>query len=255
MGNLRFRMPLDNNNAPEGTNKIKYLISLAVVCLIVLTFIPDISFAISMDDPELVAQEVKRIKKFEDTVKREGDTLFLKSSSGTYIPLNDNPECEVPISCVYFRFVDYFKDLGFFLVKSHYWEGTDHIMISESDGRKFYIYELPLFSPDRRRLVTIPNDTDAGYDRNGVFVWGIEGNEIIPEFSYEPREYVQYRFARWKDNEYIELEKWLESPKSLCPEYRYMTIPVSLEMETDGWKLYEDFSPDSVECDTKYLRR
>lgn len=222
---------------------------------IFLTLFPDVSFAISADDPELVAQETKQIEKFKENVKREGDTLFLKLSSGSYITMKDNLGCESPNSCAFSKFSDHFKDIGFYFVHSVYWEGTGNIMISESDGRKYYIFDLPRFSSDKRRFVTIPNDTDAGYDRNGVFVWRIEGNEIIPEFSYEPREYVQYRFVRWKDNEYIELEKWLESPKSLCPEYRYMIIPVSLEKEADGWKLYEDFSSDSVECDTKYLRR
>ena len=222
---------------------------------IFLTVFADVSFAISMDDPGLVARETAQIEKYKEKVKRDGDTLLLRNKSGTYISLKDSPKCEDPDTCASFKFLDYFEDVGFFLVQGYYWETGQHIMISENDERKYYVHELPMFSPDRRRLVTIPADSDTGMGMNGIFIWRVEGNEIIPEYSYEPMEYAQYRFVRWKDNKFIELKKWLHSSKELCPETDFMTIPISLEMEDDGWKLYKYLSPDSVKCDTRYLRR
>lgn len=249
MGNLRFRVPLDNSHAPRGANKVKYLLFLVVVCLIAVTFIPDISFAKSSKWLKREVQEMERFKKFEGIVKRKGDTLLLKSNSGTDISLKNSPGCENYETCISFIFFDYFKDVGFFLVKSYYWEGTEHIMISESDGKEYYIHELPMFSPDKRYIVTVPDDVDTGYDENGVFIWRIEGKEIISEFSYVPMEYATYEFVRWKDNNYIELKKWLRSSKELCPETDFMIIPISLEKEADGWKLYKYLSLDSVQCD------
>jgi hypothetical protein len=222
---------------------------LAVVILTFLLFIPNFSFAISMDDPELIAREAAQIERFKDKIKREGDTLLLKNKSGTYISFKDNLKCEGPDACAGFKFLDYFEDVGFFLVQGYFWETGQHIMISENDGRKYYVHELPMFSPDRRRLVTVPDDSDTGLGMNGVFIWRVEGDNLIPEYSYEPMEYAQYRFVRWKDNKFIELKKWLRSSKELCPETDFMVIPISLEMEDDGWKLYKYLSPDSVECD------
>lgn len=248
MGDLIFRIPLDNGHAPRGATKKRTLFLLAILISTIAILIPDISFAISMDDPKLVAREMAQIEKYKDMVKREGDTLLLKSESGSYIPLKNSPGCENFETCFSFIFVDYFEDLGFFLVNGYYWEGGGVMMVSESDGKQYHIRKLPIFSPDRKRLVTVPDDIDAGWGENGIFLWRIESKKLIQEFSFEPMEYATYEFIRWKDNKHIELKKWLHSSKELCPENKYMIIPASLEMEDDGWKLYKYPSPDSVEC-------
>ncbi len=129
------------------------------------------------------------------------------------------------------------------------------MMVSESDGEKYLVHELPLLSPDKKHIVTIPDNIDTGDGESGVFVWRFKGGKLIQEFSYRPREYFVYESIQWKNNLHIELKQWLRSSKGLCSETEFMTIPVSIKMEDDTWKLHEDFSPDSVKCDTKYLRR
>ena len=238
MVNLKF-------SGKFGVTGLIFLIFFSIAIIL----IPDTSFAISSNDPELAAREAAQIEKFKENVKREGDTLLLKNKSGSYISLKDSPECESYSTCFSFGFLDYFDDIGFYLVQSYYSEGGEFTMVSESDGKKYYIHERPMFSSDRKRLVTVPDDSDTGYNENGVFIWRIQDNKLIPEFSYEPTIYAQYRFVRWKDNTSIELKKWLRSSKGLCPETDFMIIPISLEMEDDGWELYKHFSPDSVECD------
>ncbi len=123
------------------------------------------------------------------------------------------------------------------------------MMVSESNGKRYYVYDLPILSPDNRYIVTVPHDTDAGYDENGVFIWRFEGDKLISEFSYEPIGYVWYEFVEWKGNSHIKLKKGLHSSKELCPESSLMMVPVDLKKEADGWKFYEDISPDSVDCD------
>ena len=249
MGNLKFRVPLDNRYVSRGAINTRILFILAVVISIVLTFIPDISFAISADNPELVARETAQIEKFKNKVKREGDTLLLKNKSGTYISIKDSPECLNYATCFSFEFLDYFEDIGFFLVQSYYSEGGEFTMVSESDEKEYYIHEHPMFSPDRRYFVTVQDEIDTGYYKDGVFIWRIEGVELISEFSYEPKGYVWYEFVEWKSNSNIKLKKGLHSTKELCPETSLMKIPVNLINEDDGWKLYDDLSPNSVECD------
>ena len=225
-----------------------------VTISILLTLIPDISFALNVSKQERDAQEAKQIARFKDSVKREGDTLLLKSKSGTFISLENDHRCGNYATCFSFKFFDYFKDIGFYVIENYYLEGGQVMMVSDSDGEKYFIHELPMFSPGRRRLVTIPDDTDAGYGENGIFIWRIENNELVPEFSYRPKGYVQYRFVRWKDNNYIELKKWLESSKGFCSETRYMIVPVNLKMENGEWIFYENLSVDSVKCDTNYMK-
>jgi hypothetical protein len=194
------------------------------------------------------AKEADQIEKFKENVKREGDTLFLKTGSGSFVTLKNNPECEGYGSCHSYEFEDYYKDIGFYLIEHNYWEGGGVIMISQSDGEIYQISDMPRFSPDNKRLVTVPSDPDTGYYDNGVFVWRIEDGKLIDEFSYTPTKYATYGFLKWKDNKSIKLKKWLRSSKGLCPEYKYMKIPVSLKVEENNWKMYEDLSPSLVQC-------
>ncbi len=235
---------------------IQLLVVLAAFSMF-LTIIADVSFAgsakpLKRDSKE---KEIERIKKFVDKVKREGDTLLLESPSGSYISLKDSPGCERPGKCVQYSFVDYFKDAGFFLVRGYYFEETEHIMISESDGKQYSVHDLPVLSPDKRRIVTVPDRTNTGYNENGVFIWRIEGTELVPEFSYELTENAGYKLVRWKNNEFIKIEKWFLSSKGPCPASAYTVVPVELKMEDDTWKLHEDYSPHSVECINDWSRK
>lgn len=232
--------------------KTKSFLSLSVIFLvtfsILLTIIPDNSFALSAKRLKRDGKEMERIEKFEGTVKREGDTLLLKSSSGSYISLKNSPGCKNQDTCSSFIFVDYFRDAGFFLVKGYYWEEIEHIMISKSDGKQYNVHELPILSPDKRHFITVPDDTNTGYKENGIFIWRIDGTEIILEFSYEPTKIATYRSKRWKDNRFIELEKWILPSGGPCPENAFMIVDVELKLEADGWKMSEDFSPGSPKC-------
>lgn len=232
--------------------KTKCFFFLSVIFLvtfsILLTIIPDNSFALSAKRLKRDGKEMKRIEKFEGTVKREGDTLLLKSKSNTYISLKNSPGCENQDNCSSFIFVDYFRDAGFFLVKAYYWEEVEHIMISESDGKKYNVHELPILSPDKRRLVTVPDDTNTGYIENGIFIWRVEGTEIILEFSYDPEKIATYKALKWKGNRLIELEKWILPSGGPCPKRSFLIVDVELKLEADGWKMHEGFSPGSPKC-------
>lgn len=254
MGDLKLRVPLDNGNAPCGVTKSKSFFLIAVVISILITLFFDISSAISSNEQERDAQEATQIARFKDSVKREGDTLLLKSKSGTFISLENDHRCGNYATCFSFKFFDYFKDIGFYVIENYYLEGGQVMMVSDSDGEKYFIHELPLLSPDKKHIVTIPDNIDTGDGESGVFVWRFNGGKLIQEFSYRPREYFVYKSMQWKNNSHIELKEWLRSSKGLCPETRYMIVPVNLKMEDGDWKLYEDYSSDSVKCDTNYMK-
>ena len=254
MGRTKLRLPLEGSHAPVSANNKRILLLLVVIfwILSILFVKPPLALALHINKKEFT--EAEQIEKYKEYVKRDGDTLLLQSSLGTYISLTNSPECYDSISCVRFKFFDYYKDLELYVIEIYYYEGSEIVLVSASNGIKYYVYELPMFSPDKSRFVTTPNNLDTASGKSGVFVYRIEGSKIISEFSYEPRGYVWYEFVKWSDNKFIELDKWLDSSKGLCPETRYMIVPVSLRKEVDGWKLYEDFSPESVKCDTNYIK-
>lgn len=248
MGELKFRVTPGYNDALRGATKKRIFFLLAILISIIAILIPDISNAKAIKDPKRAALEASQIENFKEKVRREGDTLFLKASSGSDISLKNSPGCKNYETCLYYEFADYFKEVGFYVVHTILWEGGGVMMVSESDGKQYYVYDLPMLSPDNKHIVTAPHDIETGYEENGVYIWRIDGNKLIPKFSHNPMEYAEYEFVRWKNNKSIELRKWLHSSKKLCFETRYMIVPVNLKMEADGWKLYVDFSPDSVEC-------
>lgn len=190
-------------------------------------------------------QERVRIERFKENVRRDGDTLYLRMESGSYHTLKDIPNCDPSSPCSY-EFVDYYSDPGFYIIFVGYVEGEDYIMISGKDGKGYSVQDLPRLSPHKERVVSV-SSCDA-YCRNGVFIWRIVENELVSELFYEPEEYARYGFMQWKDDKTIELTKKIMSTEQLCTKFDFMTMPVTLRLEDDGWRLYSDFNNRDIRC-------
>lgn len=190
-------------------------------------------------------QEMLRIERFKENVRRDGDTLYLKTESGTYLTFKDTQSCDPPSPCDY-EFVDFYSDLGFYLVFVGYYEGEDYIMISDKDGKEYSVKDIPMLSPDRERVVSI--STCGAFCINGVFIWRIVDGGLVSELFYEPGEYARYSFIKWEDALTIELTKKIYSTERLCPEFDFMMVPVTLRLEEGGWKFYDDLSSRDIRC-------
>jgi len=189
--------------------------------------------------------EMLRIERYKENVRRDGDTLYLKVGSGAYLAFKDTQSCDPPLPCDY-EFVDYYSDLGFYLIFAGYYEGEDYIMISDRDGKEYSVKELPRLSPGKERVVSV-SACDA-FCINGVFIWRIVDDGLVSELFYEPEEYARYSFIKWKDDNTIELAKKIYSTEQLCPEFDFMTVPVTLRLEEGGWKFYDDLSRSNIRC-------
>ncbi|NIQ06855.1 MAG: hypothetical protein GWO20_14355, partial [Candidatus Korarchaeota archaeon] len=130
-------------------------------------------------------EEMLRIERFKENVRRDGDTLYLKLDSGDYLGLSDLTDCSRWETCTLYRFVDYLEDVGIYLVSVDYYEGFEYLMVSAKSGEKYMVPAFPKFSPDRKRFVAVSAD-DSGYNENGVFVWRLEDDGIVSELSYRP---------------------------------------------------------------------
>lgn len=234
------------NNAPitDGAPYKTMLVALTAVISILLLAGPMASWAASRGE-EIEIPEMKQIKKFKENVRRDGDTLYLKTTSGAYVTLRDTPACD-PLSPCWYEFIDYFKDTGFYVLYLTYFEGMDHLMISDKDGRKHSVNELPMVSPDKLRVVTVAA-ADA-FSINGVFVWRLEANKVISEFWCEPKEYALYEFIGWKDNNTVLLNNYAHSSKKLDSKTFGMTHNAVLKLEKGGWRIHDDLSGDTVKC-------
>jgi hypothetical protein len=202
---------------------------------------------------ELSAKEQGQLIKFAPYAKREGEVLLLRLKPGPYVTLSDLSDCSRWDTCTLYRFVDYFEDVGFYLVFMGYYEGFEYSMVSDKSGEGHPVPAFPEISPDRKRFVAVSAD-DSGYNENGVFIGRFEEDGIVSELSYRPfdpsiNEYALYRFVGWKDNRTIFLSKFTRSNKKLCPKTNFMTVPVTLTLDDGKWRFFEELSSDTVKCE------
>lgn len=225
-------------------------LKIIIVFLLLLFFIGSLSTrAYSYDWRTVEAMENERIEIYKNFVRREDDTLYLKTKSGGEIILKKASECEPLIPCSY-RFVDYLQDVGFYVIYEYYYEASNNTIISDWDGTRYSVNEFPIVSPDKKRIAAV--SASDGFNIDGLFIWRIEGTKLVSELNFAPKEYPPlYFFKRWKDNSTIEIMKGIHSSKVFCPDSNFMKIPVTVKLEPDGWKFYEDLSANSVMCGDK----
>ena len=235
---------------PGGCGKFRYASSRAgmlLACAVAILML----FACSLPTGVGDSSESARIKRFSSRVERRGDVLHLSIASGPDATYTDMDECDNWDTCHTFRFVDYFGDVGYYLLHIQYYEGDGHYMVSDKSGEDYYVQEPPNFSPDRRRFVSV--SASEAYDLNGVFIWRLEGSKLVSELRYEPfeppvNEYALYGFVGWKDDRTILLNKYADANKDLCPKMLDMTIPVTLRLEGGSWNFHEELSGATVKC-------
>ncbi|MBI5587046.1 MAG: hypothetical protein HY889_01615 [Deltaproteobacteria bacterium] len=229
----------------------KSIFLFSATILFLLTFVHALPSEAELIE-DISAKEQEQLKKFAPYVKRDGNVLRLRLKSGSFVTLSDSSDCTRGETCALYQFVDYYKDIGFYLVFIGYYEGFEYSMISDKSGEKYMVPAFPEFSPDRKRFVSV-SANDSGYNENGVFVDRFEDDGIVPELSYRPfdppvNEYALYRFIEWKDSQTVLLDKYTRSDRKLCPKTSDMTYPVILKLEKGEWKFHEDLSSGTVKC-------
>jgi hypothetical protein len=217
---------------------IAFLLSLALLCA---TVIPSVAFGsdgLEQFIPNFNEEEL--LEKYKENIRRDGDTLYIKTKANTELSLKNAPQCYTIRPCSY-MFLGYIQDKGFYVVMAGYGEGTSFKMISDKDGSISDIHNVPILSPDRNRVI----NTSAGapYDINGVFIWSFNGNKLAEELHYNSEERTQYYFIKWKDNKTVLLFN-TES----CFGTNKMAIPVTLRLEKDGWRFHDDLESKAMKC-------
>ena len=115
---------------------------------------------------------------------RKKDTLIVKLLNGKLLFFKDNND-DLKIKNIKdfksYYYVKYYKDTHFILLSIHYYETLDFILINAFTGKTFKIWGEPVFSPDKKRFVTISWDLFRKMDDTGYQIWKIKENNIILE--------------------------------------------------------------------------
>jgi tetratricopeptide (TPR) repeat protein len=143
-------------------------------------------------------------------VIRRGGELRLKLNNGRWQTLKDYQKANEDDSVIQYNFREYLPELGYFLVHRQFYEGRDYLMIHDASGRGFPLQDVPVVSPDRRRLITTSNGIIGGYDPNEIQIWRATPRGLVLEQTIKPQGWGPSG-ANWIDNQKISLTKNLPS--------------------------------------------
>jgi hypothetical protein len=68
------------------------------------------------------------------------------------------------------------------------------------------LQNLPVISPDKRRLVTASNGIDGGYSANAIQIWRLSGRGMVLEQTIAPKDWGPSD-AKWTDKVTIRVVK------------------------------------------------
>ncbi len=205
---------------------------------------------------EINKEESEQLIKFKDSVKRTDKTLTFKMTHSAPVTLTNLNKCTNYETCRGYWFIDYFKEVGFYLVLVTYYEGADYLLINDKYGKQQKIPDHAMLSPDKNRFASVSFD-ETGYGGelgNSILIWRIKGTQLIPEFKYIPTdEYTLYSFNTWKDNVTLVVDKFTYSNKTVCDdkpdgEPSSMTVPATVKLTNNKWQLNETISKDTAIC-------
>src|SRR5688572_25309786 len=98
-------------------------------------------------------------------VKREGEDLIFGLKNGGQKVLQSNLTEED--NTVEYIFVGSLDAIGYWEVLAFYYESFDYVLVNQSNGAEFHVWNKPVVSPDRRYVLCGSLDIEAGFIPNG----------------------------------------------------------------------------------------
>jgi hypothetical protein len=196
--------------------------------------------------PEDTQAEAKALKKFASIAKREGKILSLSLVSGKSVSFRNKDSCTGYEDCEAYLFSGLLPATEFFVVNVALYEGSNVYLVSKQTGARYAVYAEPHISPDGKHVVSA--SPAEAYNTNGLFLWEVRSGSLVQRFHLEPSTYALYRFSRWDGPHAVELMKFTNATKDMCPNSNHMELPVRLFSEKGMWQLDESSMKDKVQC-------
>ncbi|MEK7840778.1 MAG: hypothetical protein AAB252_06385, partial [Pseudomonadota bacterium] len=243
----RLPKALRCSGVPYGVSKTQTIVTSMLVA-VSLTILTGLSYAEANDreSPEnciginafrcIESREAATLKKYPHLAERVGDTLTLKIQSGANLQLKDCKETYCDI--YYYRLQAYFPTLNIYLVEKKTIEESAYALIHLKTGKEINIDELPLFSPDIKRFVTV-NICEAHCTRR-IQIWRVSKDGVKLErtldrgWSPEKGGFWSEGSARWIDNSTIELTITSKTSLTGSSEIRETFL---IKLFPEGWRI------------------
>ena len=161
--------------------------------------------------------------------ERYGRQLIITLTSGKKITFTDSKEDDTQGK--WYHYQEYFPAIKYHLIQVQYYEGRGYIFLNADNGKYNGIPDVPLVSPDNKRIAII--DLDYAYSKPSIEIMQITDKEIIKEFSLSLKGYYDKGNLQWLDNDNIKIT--IEVPVS-GKEIKYSNKYFFLYQTDTGWK-------------------
>jgi hypothetical protein len=144
--------------------------------------------------------EPRQIAMSGSRVQRDGDQLQLRLKGGTYRKFE---AISRGAESVAFYYLGTLEPIGYYVLFVQYYERNAIGLLNELRGWSTIVSDIPIPSPDGRRLIT-PFSTMN--DSSGLVVWIAEGDTLRREWSVGSRRWNPHG-VRWVSNRSIAFER------------------------------------------------
>lgn len=148
--------------------------------------------------------EYKNILAYANMVYRNGDTLFLKKSNGTYVQMIENHSDGD--SFVNYSYRYYLKNINYYVVYAGFYESYSYCLINKNSGHISYCAGPPTVSPNLSQILSANADLIANFTFNGFELYQVEKDSLKLIEAKELDHWGPERI-KWKLNDEILVEQ------------------------------------------------
>jgi hypothetical protein len=196
--------------------------------------------SITTHEDDAGRKEQKAIKRFAGYVSRKGDKLIFKVAHGKPVVLLDDPHDND--SYCRFIFVNFLGQIGYYLVEEERYELSQYRAINSKNGKQKILEDLPVISPDKKRIAVASLGVDSDSKYNGIFFYRLSGDSLRTEKVFlEDDVPDQERWgpsdAHWIDNKTVEFTKNVPLPES--HGMNFTKSPMVARWKYNSWYISE----------------
>jgi hypothetical protein len=160
--------------------------------------------------------EVVNIRLYANEVQRQGDSLILSFSNG-----NKKTYVNIPLTEMMDDFTQYYyygkiKEVGYHVLFVGMYESFSYLLVNENTGKETYMCGIPVVSPSKKFLAATCCDLDAGFVFNGVQMYDVAADSLVPVWKRE--------LTKWGANEMA----WMNDHSLVVKKQQYDTAHQNL---------------------------
>ncbi len=134
------------------------------------------------------------------------DKRYIRKTDGAYeiTLLHGNKVVLAEGDSVKYEYRNYIAKMGYFVFKVMGMESGHHLLVNDKSGKKIKIWGYPKPSPDFKNMLVSNVDLVAGFEANGIQLWGFTDKGFRKLFEQEMPDYEPH-LPKWIDTYNVQL--------------------------------------------------